>query len=103
MAAEVVTLNTDVPGFHGEKEPSIAVVEATQDVPQDVVKINNDVSEEDWVYPYSTSFCGKLQWVSEGASSNPTAVHARRAQIFSRSSNIPQIPQRSRGAVLQVI
>jgi hypothetical protein len=56
MAAEVVTLNTDVPGFHGEKEPSIAVVEATQDVPQDVVKINKDVSEEDWVYPYSTSF-----------------------------------------------
>jgi hypothetical protein len=56
MAAEIVTLSTDVPGFYGEKEPSIAVVEATQDLLQDVVEINKDVSEEDWVYPYPTSF-----------------------------------------------
>jgi hypothetical protein len=56
MAAEVVTLNTDAYGFYGEKEPSIAVVETTQDVLQDVVEINKDVPEEDWVYPYPTSF-----------------------------------------------
>jgi hypothetical protein len=56
MAAEVVTLNTNVPEVFDEKEPNIAVVEATQDVLQDVVEINKDVSEEDWVYPYPTSF-----------------------------------------------
>jgi hypothetical protein len=55
MAAKFAT-RTTVPGFSYEKEPSVAVIETTQDVPQDVAEINKDVSEEDWVYPYPTSF-----------------------------------------------
>ena len=56
MAAEFATISTKVPGFSYEKEPSIAVIETTQDIPQDAVEINKDVSEEDWVYPYPTDF-----------------------------------------------
>lgn len=56
MTAEFATLSTTVPGFSYEKEPSVAVIETTQDVPQDVAEINKGVSEEDWVYPYPTNF-----------------------------------------------
>jgi hypothetical protein len=56
MAAKFATLSTTVQGFLYEKEPSVAVIETTQDVPQDVAELNKDVSEEDWVYPYPTSF-----------------------------------------------
>ncbi|KAI4774946.1 FAD/NAD(P)-binding domain-containing protein [Aureobasidium sp. EXF-3400] len=56
MAAEIATIRTDVPNFFDEKEAGITVVETTRDVLQDVVEINKDVSEEDWVYPYPTDF-----------------------------------------------
>jgi hypothetical protein len=56
MAAKFATLSTTMPGYSYEKEPSVAVIETTQDVPQNVAEINKDVSEEDWVYPYPTSF-----------------------------------------------
>jgi acyl carrier protein phosphodiesterase len=56
MAAKFATLSTDVPRFSYEKEPSVAVIETTQDIPQDFAELNKDVSEEDWVYPYPTNF-----------------------------------------------
>jgi hypothetical protein len=56
MATETATISTDVPKLFDEKEACVTVVETTQDVLQDVVEINKDVSEEDWVYPYPTDF-----------------------------------------------
>jgi hypothetical protein len=56
MAAEITTLNTDVPEFFAEKGPSVAIVETAQRELPDVVEINKDVSEENWVYPYPTDF-----------------------------------------------
>jgi hypothetical protein len=56
MATEIATIRTDVPRFFDEKETGVTVVETSQDEPQDVVEINKDVSEEDWVYPYPTDF-----------------------------------------------